>query len=940
MQRKVVKPNKIETLKQSVKTVSKEYCAESSICGLKHLVDENTPCIERVIWIITLIGALIFSVTLVWITFRKYYRAPLVTTQMPEGVFVSNIIFPAVGICTNNRISKQAVTNLARKLLKEERNSKYNEKEMLSLLFGLGMLYNFQPINDKSVQPMQLHRALGDYDVNELMRSLTPSCEDLLLRCSWNEKPMNCSDLFDFRLTMNGYCCTFNYLRESDITFIKDNAGSRGTDMYKYGNKSTFDFDQGLKVLMRLNESDDFYYNMPLQGAQLQFSDAYDFPDAPSGSFAMQIISPNVQMTVLVTASFTEASRDIQHIPVKLRQCLFYDESPYLPFYTHSDCLLKCRMLFLFENCNCTPFNMPKMVNMRTCDMRDMPCLRIFNIQSMTVRPPVDPIPPELEMHLAGGGIRCPMCYPSCSKTAYNYDFNNVNIYSDYLNSISDKDRIDWLQGANFTGTSIVHVKYAREVADRYGQNVIMKWFDLISNIGSTCGFITGFSFVSVLEFIYFYTVKLVREISTRRRAQSPVGNAFESTSPLHFEPMSKYRSIYWNELAGPRFFWLILVVLSWYGSSLLIAAQYDAFLNNPISFVVETTYKDWNTNFPAVAVCEHDNMASVEEVADGLWGPGHDLSMDEVLKELTYYKGVTYYSSLFCGGENPMSECFQSNLTFYANLIRSSCHEILQNCSWNDKIFDCCKYFRPMDTELGSCYVVNSIQGRERNPPRIQMVSNRTLGPGMIKFSVLVPSKVYVLNEEDVPSLTTLGSDVITIEPQVSFRKDAQMRLCNCTNFFMPNVPEHIKCNISGIICLNEHVDNWSILKARWSPRRGIYCDCLPSCTEAELSNVKDFQDLSSMEYGVVQIGLAVLPNERYRRNVVRGILDLVVSTGGTGGLFLGASILSFVELLYILLIRPFCDIYSQRGDDPWHRKYGTRRLEDNKFVRKHLNK
>lgn len=41
-------------------------------------------------------------------------------------------------------------------------------------------------------------------------------------------------------------------------------------NMYKYGNKSNFDFDQGLKVLMKLNESDDFFYNMPLQGAQVR----------------------------------------------------------------------------------------------------------------------------------------------------------------------------------------------------------------------------------------------------------------------------------------------------------------------------------------------------------------------------------------------------------------------------------------------------------------------------------------------------------------------------------------------------------------------------------------------------------------------------------------------------------------------------------------------
>nr|XP_034832283.1 uncharacterized protein LOC117989087 [Maniola hyperantus] len=103
-------------------------------------------------------------------------------------------------------------------------------------------------------------------------------------------------------------------------------------------------------------------------------------------------------------------------------------------------------------------------------------------------------------------------------------------------------------QGANFTGTSIVHVKYAREVADRYGQNIIMKWFDLISNIGSTCGFVTGFSFVSVLEFVYFYTVKLFREIKSRRQQARRIDSV---TSSGNLEHVSRYRPIYWNELGG-----------------------------------------------------------------------------------------------------------------------------------------------------------------------------------------------------------------------------------------------------------------------------------------------------------------------------------------------------------------------------------------------------
>lgn len=78
-----------------------------------------------------------------------------------------------------------------------------------------------------------------------------------------------------------------------------------------------------------------------------------------------------------------------------------------------------------------------------------------------------------------------------------------------------------------------------------------------------------------------------------------------------------------------------------------------------------------------------------------------------------------------------------------------------------------------------------------------------------------------------------------------------------------------------------------------------------------------------------VVEIGLVNLPTEKYKRNVVRGKLDLVgkfiilkmketftwkyffyslkVSFGGSASLFLGCSLLSFVEVIYYFFIRPY---------------------------------
>lgn len=61
---------------------------------------------------------------------------------------------------------------------------------------------------------------------------------------------------------------------------------------------------------------------------------------------------------------------------------------------------------------------------------------------------------------------------------------------------------------------------------------------------------------------------------------------------------------------------WLVLVILSWYGSALLIIAAWENFVLSPISFGVDTVYIDWETKMPVVAICELDNNR-IFEIAD-----------------------------------------------------------------------------------------------------------------------------------------------------------------------------------------------------------------------------------------------------------------------------------------------------------------------------------
>lgn len=110
-----------------------------------------------------------------------------------------------------------------------------------------------------------------------------------------------------------------------------------------------------------------------------------------------------------------------------------------------------------------------------------------------------------------------------------------------------------------------------------------------------------------------------------------------------------------------------------------------------------------------------------------------------------------------------------------------------------------------------------------------------------------------------------------------VQCRKDAQLRLCNCTHHLMPNAGVQELCNLTGMACLNDNYNELAVLKAHWSKRTGLVCNCMPSCIETEMFLIKDEKSGIDKDHAVIEFTLERLPSERFKRNVVRGKLDLV---------------------------------------------------------------
>jgi acid-sensing ion channel, other len=220
------------------------------------------------------------------------------------------------------------------------------------------------------------------------------------------------------------------------------------------------------------------------------------------------------------------------------------------------------------------------------------------------------------------------------------------------------------------------------------------------------------------------------------------------------------------------RVFWLMCIILSWVGSVFLIRASLDAFKNNAISFVVESSYLDWNTDFPSIFICENKNMDRVQEAADKIFGEDHDFTLEEILSEIVYFRGESYHTIHECTGDDVVNEnCLFGNYSFYANLVRSSCDTSLKACHFNGQEFDCCTHFLPIETEIGRCFALNS--GQTVKPPgyqKLNLLSNRITGPGTLRLKIQTESFMYTIGYYEVPNLVTPKTDILQIDQFIHY--------------------------------------------------------------------------------------------------------------------------------------------------------------------------
>nr|XP_034172628.1 sodium channel protein Nach-like isoform X1 [Osmia lignaria] len=534
-EKEVLKHEKLETRSRFVRALikyGKLYCKYTKLAGFKYFTESGTTWFDRTVWFLLyafMVPAMVYTV---YYGYLEFMKNPLMISVDTESFPTYKLNFPGVSICSINRISRRSAVKMANEIYNSN-ISRLTSEEILDMILQLGDLYDSEFITQaRSFRIDQLLSYFNDgyYDITNVMKRLTPQCSAILSRCSFNNQERNCSEIFAFRKTQDGFCCVFNYATKGDDTLLNPEVDHR-TEPIKVENLTE---DGGLSVLMEPFLDDYFYSILPTSGWKVAIFSPYDYPDMISGGVIDILVSPRTHKSVEIEAIMFYSTRSIIPYPFDKRDCVFEDEMTWLrPFYTYSDCIVDCRIEDVWKICKCIPFYLPNRKSRRVCNIEDVPCLTLHKSKWFSVVPNENVY--EGTNHDTETIMHCYTCYPECNDITYTAKLTESDLV------VSDRQSAKLLNDVEIKDQGVLTIYFNNFGTMRLRQDVIYRWYELLGDASGIWGIFVGFSLIAIVEFVYFiglFVLELVK---------GPVSLDRNKKQVKHWE--SPIQSIYWGEL-------------------------------------------------------------------------------------------------------------------------------------------------------------------------------------------------------------------------------------------------------------------------------------------------------------------------------------------------------------------------------------------------------
>lgn len=264
----------------------------------------------------------------------------------------------------------------------------------------------------------------------------------MLKRCKWQGQLVDCESLFKIRRTYTGRCCAFNYLRPVASEIRRQTAFNHTVTLSEGAHILHYGIGFGLDVVID-QQVDDYAFSLHSNiGTRILVFSPLNFPDQTSGAIKEKFLGVGEEMIMTLEPIPITGSDEIRAYNRRARRCVFDDEirltyekylfmffsymivswcfnHSYRSFYSHSECLMVCRLDNIRHFCGCIPPQFSDLyVNTSKCMMDDLPCLTNWNLKWFNFEPFADDAKQLRNMGQLDG--HCVDCIARCSFVRYN----------------------------------------------------------------------------------------------------------------------------------------------------------------------------------------------------------------------------------------------------------------------------------------------------------------------------------------------------------------------------------------------------------------------------------------------------------------------------------------------------------------------------------------
>ncbi|KAF5300625.1 hypothetical protein FQA39_LY11086 [Lamprigera yunnana] len=457
----------------------------------------------------------------------------------------------------------------------------------------------------------------------------------------------------------------------------------------------------------------DFLCGESLQGFKVVLHHPADWPNLDK-HFR---VSLDTAVYGSIRPRLTTISDSVKHYDPEDRKCfLMYEKRlQYFKSYTQYNCMVECEANYTLKHCSCVGFYMPKRNHTPLCGPGSLECMKDSTL-----------------LYLQSDKTIC-NCLPSC--TSLEYDLELTETQWDWKETYKILKRIGYL--SNSTSFENAHLSrlgiFFKELQFlSIERNELYGVTDFLSNIGGLLGLFMGFSVTSIIEILYFCTLRLwcnykkfgrrywsekKYDICNHEKDRNKIKIKHGRNCKYYFAQFCQLTSIHGlkylsegNRYLFEKVWWFMVVLLATVGSCSLIYQSYVKWNTAPIVVTLAMTETPiWKIPFPAVTICP-------ELKTDPKTFNYSNVYLKYIRKQEltdTEYKNLQLFS-LICESQVDINGTDFFTKSEIRDLLRMLTHSKTDCCKWLGKEINCSSALNSILTLEGKCQTFNMLDPTE----------------------------------------------------------------------------------------------------------------------------------------------------------------------------------------------------------------------------------